>query len=206
MIFQETWDKYCNIVGGTGNRADYCKVLYDYADSLSANSVILEIGTMSGGSAVCFASALENRNCHIYTIDPAFLSNEELKKQHNRVVINDVLSNQVDSTYNNVRNWIDSTPFKDNITLIAGFSEDVYKDWDKGAIIDMIYIDGCHTYEAVLKDMEWVNYLKPKGLLVMDDWIQPVEQAMKEWNEKHNNILVDTQSTHTRWPLSFRKS
>lgn len=204
MIFQETWDKYCGKMAGTGGRADYAKNLYDYADALPANSIILEVGTFLGGSAICMISALQNRNGHIYTIDPAMLSNEEIQLNKERISNSEVLF-AGSSTYDGVKKTMDNTPFKDNITLLPGFSEDIYKKWDKGCIIDLLYIDGCHTYEAVKKDMEWVNYLKSGGLLVMDDWIEPVEHAMQEWNASHGNILHDVEKEHNTWPIRFRK-
>ena len=204
MIFQEVWDKYCGRMAGTGGRADYALNLYTYADAMPANSIILEVGTMCGASAICMMGALQNRNAHLYTIDPAMMTNEDIVKHKDRIANSEVLFNGT-STYDSVRSTIDATEFKDSITLLPGFSEDVYNKWDKGCIIDLLYIDGCHTYDAVLKDMQWVNYLKPGGLLVMDDWIQPVEQAMIEWNQKHGNILSDVEKEHVTWPIRFRK-
>lgn len=205
MIFNEVWDKYCGKMAGTGGRADYAKNIYDYADELPANSIILEVGTMCGASAICMMGALQNRNAHLYTIDPAMMSDEDIKLHWNRIANSDVLFDGT-STYDSVKSTIDATEFKDNITLLPGFSEDVYNKWDKGCIIDLLYIDGCHTYPAVLKDMEWVNYVKPGGFVVLDDWIIPVEQAFKEYNANHGNILVDMQMEHVKWPIRFRKT
>lgn len=38
----------------------------------------------------------------------------------------------------------------DNITFIKGYFDDIAKDWDKD--IDILHIDGFHTYDAVYND------------------------------------------------------
>jgi predicted O-methyltransferase YrrM len=55
-----------------------------------------------------------------------------------------------------------------NITFIKGFFDDVVKTWDKP--IDVLHIDGLHTYEAVKNDFEkWSHFLKEDGIILMHD-------------------------------------
>jgi len=56
-------------------------------------------------------------------------------------------------------------PFGDRATLIKGYSQHV--PWV--ADIDFLFIDGDHTYEAVIDDWDWTLYMKTGGLLAMHD-------------------------------------
>lgn len=56
----------------------------------------------------------------------------------------------------------------DNITFIKGYFDDVYKTWDKQ--IDILHIDGLHTYEAIKNDFEkWSQFVKEDGIILMHD-------------------------------------
>jgi predicted O-methyltransferase YrrM len=55
-----------------------------------------------------------------------------------------------------------------NITFIKGFFDDVVKTWNKP--IDILHIDGLHTYEAVKNDFEkWSPFVKEDGIILMHD-------------------------------------
>lgn len=57
---------------------------------------------------------------------------------------------------------------KDNIVFIKGFFDDVAKDFNKP--IDLLHIDGLHTYEAVKNDFEtWSPKLTDNGIIIMHD-------------------------------------
>ena len=56
----------------------------------------------------------------------------------------------------------------DNITFIKGYFDDVVKTWEKP--IDILHIDGLHTYEAAKNDFEkWSPLLKENGVILMHD-------------------------------------
>lgn len=56
----------------------------------------------------------------------------------------------------------------ENIILIKGFFDDVAIDWDKQ--IDILHIDGLHTYEAAMNDYNaWKQFLKPNAVIIMHD-------------------------------------
>lgn len=55
-----------------------------------------------------------------------------------------------------------------NVTFIKGYFDDVAKTWDKQ--IDILHIDGLHTYEAVKNDYEtWAKFLKEDGIILFHD-------------------------------------
>lgn len=56
----------------------------------------------------------------------------------------------------------------DNITFIKGYFDDVAKDWNKE--IDILHIDGLHTYECVMNDfVTWGKFVKDDGVILMHD-------------------------------------
>ena len=58
---------------------------------------------------------------------------------------------------------------QDNIVFIKGKSEDVASAWDKP--IDMLFIDGDHSCEAVLLDtLNWIPKVKDGGIICFHDY------------------------------------
>jgi len=56
----------------------------------------------------------------------------------------------------------------DNITFIKGYFDDVAKTWDKE--IDILHIDGFHTYKAVKNDYDtWSKFVKNDGVILFHD-------------------------------------
>lgn len=56
----------------------------------------------------------------------------------------------------------------DNVTFIKGYFDDVAKTWEKK--IDILHIDGFHTYEAVYNDFStWGKFVKDDGVIMMHD-------------------------------------
>jgi hypothetical protein len=56
----------------------------------------------------------------------------------------------------------------DNIKVIKGFFDDVAVTWDKP--IDILHIDGLHTYEAAMNDYQtWREFLTPNSVIIMHD-------------------------------------
>jgi predicted O-methyltransferase YrrM len=56
----------------------------------------------------------------------------------------------------------------ENITFIKGYFDEIEKTWDKK--IDILHIDGLHTYEAIKNDFEkWNKFVKEDGIILMHD-------------------------------------
>ncbi len=56
----------------------------------------------------------------------------------------------------------------DNITFIKGYFDDIASIW--GRDIDILHIDGFHTYEAVKNDYEtWSKFVKDDGVILFHD-------------------------------------
>jgi predicted O-methyltransferase YrrM len=57
-----------------------------------------------------------------------------------------------------------------NVTFIKGYFDDIAKTWDKQ--IDILHIDGLHTYDAVKNDYEtWKKFLKEDSVIIFHDTV-----------------------------------
>ena len=65
---------------------------------------------------------------------------------------------------------------RDVVDVRQGFSHDFKDELDES--IDLLFLDGDHSYEAVLQDFEdWAPKIKPGGLLAMHDVVHPVHEG-----------------------------
>lgn len=70
----------------------------------------------------------------------------------------------------------------DNVRFIKGEFGEVARLWDTP--IDILHIDGFHTYDAVARDIEaWSRFVKPDGIMLFHDVCVPnfgVQRAFAE--------------------------
>lgn len=176
-----------------GGRPDYLASLYKYARGLPKPATIVEIGCMFGESTIMMAYAMRGTNSHIITIDPAFLPEGAVfRDAHHSGELRQAVP--IWHLLNNIA----KQKLDGYITVIPDYSWNVLSRWD-GREIDMLFVDGEHTYEAVKKDCEWMQYVRSSGLAVFDDWIEQVANAVKEyvgahpeWHFLHENNVAPT--------------
>ncbi len=83
-------------------------------------------------------------------------------------------------------------------TQIHGLSQDVGRVWD-GPAVDLVFVDGDHTYEGCKGDIDaWEPQLKPGGLLAFHDYDRP-------WAGHEVELAVDERFGDTE-PLSYVES
>ena len=71
------------------------------------------------------------------------------------------------NTYDQVSGLVTNLQLN-NVTLIKGFFDDVVKTWDTK--IDILHIDGFHSYEAVKNDFEkWSGFVNNTGVILFHD-------------------------------------
>jgi hypothetical protein len=71
------------------------------------------------------------------------------------------------NTYDQVSGLVTNLQLN-NVTLIKGFFDDVVKTWDTK--IDLLHIDGFHSYEAVKNDFEkWSGFVNSTGVILFHD-------------------------------------
>ena len=97
----------------------------------------------------------------------------------------------------------DLKPFKDKCVWYEDFSQNVIDKFDDNSI-DIIYIDGDHSYEAVLSDLTlFYPKIKEGGLIIGDDYNEDgVKQSIEEYS-KENDIKYEISDsgdgTHKFW-------
>lgn len=123
-----------------------------------AKGIIVEIGCAFGGSSALLLSSKnpETRLCSIDpfikdSMGPLHATKEKCKKNVERVL----------NTLNKKEVMLDWTLYDD-------YSYNVAETWSE--LIDMIFIDGDHNYEAVRKDFEdWFPFVKKDGFILFHD-------------------------------------
>jgi predicted O-methyltransferase YrrM len=70
-----------------------------------------------------------------------------------------------------------------SVRLIPSTTREAAQRWTSG--IDWLYIDADHRYEAVAADLAaWVPHVRPGGLILGDDYENPVFPGVKQaWDE-----------------------
>jgi predicted O-methyltransferase YrrM len=119
--------------------------------------VAVEIGSARGKSACYVGMALkQNESGHLYAVDP-----------HTSTEWNDV--NSVD-TFEIMRGNLAALGLNDTVTIVREFSDKAVANIPKP--IDMIFIDGDHSYEGVKKDWDLYSpHLSEFGYVVFHDTI-----------------------------------
>jgi predicted O-methyltransferase YrrM len=123
-------------------------------------SVCVEIGSARGLSACYVGMALKHRgHGKLYAIDP-----------HERTNWND--TDSVD-TYDIMQRNLRACGVEQYVEIIRAYSNDAAKNWTRP--IDMIFIDGDHSYEGVKTDWDlFVPFVRPSGVVIFHDTIWDV--------------------------------
>ena len=116
-------------------------------------NIIVELGVDYGFSTFVFGNALQNTNGIIYGVD---LFDGD---------IHTGFRNTYDSVIHNI-----GIHKLNNIKIIKSEFGELSKSWNKQ--IDILHIDGLHTYDAVKTDFEnWSKFLKNDGIILFHDVI-----------------------------------
>jgi len=116
----------------------------------------VEIGCCDGFSS---AAILEASDLHLTSIDP---------------FIPDSMEPSLIGSQERYRENV--LPFGDRSTLVVGFSQDVFEVWGETVFegretnIDFLFIDGDHSHNTVLLDLQqWGGLVNKGGILAMHD-------------------------------------
>jgi predicted O-methyltransferase YrrM len=129
---------------------------------------ILEIGSYLGASATCFAAAVEEEeSAKIYCID---------------TWNNDAMTEGKKDTYKIFH--LNTRSFQHVIKPVRGFSTDVVDEIKaKTNTIDLLFIDGDHSYQGVKADwLAYKDFLQPSSIVVFHDigWAEGVQKVIEE--------------------------
>ena len=157
-------------------------------DNTPKNAIIVEIGSYVGAIANQFIS--DDRK--VFSIDPwhkdgVYDKNDEFGQY---ALIEDAEQKRggIDEIY---KTWMKNAGedlFK-NIFPIKGFSQDIAEFFNLP--IDLLYIDGCHKYESIIRDIElWTPKVKKGGIIAGDDYGGHFIGVEKAVSEKFPDAIV----------------
>lgn len=151
------------------------------AGLVTPGRVIVEIGVFRGGS---LAEMARHTGQDVYGIDTwglegAYASGSEDPSKYG---------------IENMRLAQKATEGLDNVHLIRGFSTEVARSWPATRPVELLYIDGEHTYEACWSDFRaWSQFLVADAFVAFDDYrpshpgvMQAVDEIAQEyfWGRK----------------------
>ena len=138
--------------------------LYKSARDLASGSVIAEIGSYLGASACFLASGGWGRVSRVYCID---------------TWENDAMSEGPRKTFDD---FLENISMLKNVMVpLKGKSIEVVKLL--GGPVDLLFLDGDHSYEAVVTDLKtYLPKVKAGGLLILHDWgwAEGVQRAVRQ--------------------------
>jgi hypothetical protein len=180
----------------------YYYSLYQYCQLLPSPAFVVEIGTWKGHSTIAMACALQGTGGHIMAIDPIFtlLTKEEMNPEPRLWT----------SSFAEVSQRIAQFKLEGYISLVPDFSENILARWD-GRLIDLLHVDGNHTYEAVRRDCEWMQWVKNGGYVTFDDWAvysDIIPLAVKDYLSSHPEFVIlhaegENPCSHPTWSTAI---
>ena len=138
---------------------------YDYIVSRFDDAVFVEIGTWKGASIKYLAQEVRDtgKNIRLYGVDTFKGTTGEPTQQMDEAVLKDVL-------YETYLKNIESV--KAYVTTIIGDSHEVHKRFEERSL-DVVFIDGDHSYEALLLDLAgWYPKVKQGGIIAGHDYYE----------------------------------
>lgn len=158
----------------------------EIAARVPADGKIVEVGSMFGRSAYCWAASCP-ASATVYCIDPwpgaeltGYTGPNSLQGKPVRL----------ENTKARFLGFLQERGIK-NVVAIQNTSP-LAEGWKHGAV-DLIYIDGLHDYEGFCADLEfWLGHLKKGGVFCGDDFIADfpdVVRAVQEFALKQGLVV-----------------
>lgn len=158
--------------------------LLDLINILPDNIVMVEVGCYAGESTLMFVKS--NKIKHLYAIDPWCNDRNSLWCTNiQKTPLTQKKKKIVDRVFGNME-WAEQSfdvrmgPYK-NVTKLKMTLEQAMPHLPE---LDFVYIDGDHSYEAVLKDiMNSKKIIKPSGIIAGHDYNKNCLGVVKAVNE-----------------------
>lgn len=131
---------------------------------------MIEIGTFLGRSLSYIGPKASDLHAEIYCIDPWGPADKETEFYY-----------QAEDIAQRFYTWLKDQPWNKSVITVRARSRQAVRMFQPCSI-DMVFIDGDHTYEAVRDDIKlYLPLLKPEGLIAGHDWGRPeVTKALTE--------------------------
>ena len=141
--------------------------------------MVVEIGSATGWSACVMGCALKaNEQGHLYAIDP------HMPTQWNDGTLHD--------TFPVISRNVERLGLEKTVTIMRKISGEAAKDWNRK--IDLIFIDGDHSYEGVKNDWNhFLPHLHPFSFAIFHDTMWEVGRVKDEYKRQDMGVprLVD---------------
>lgn len=138
--------------------------LHDFAVQVPTRGVIVEIGTAVGGTSVIFSNATKENSVNIYTVDPH-------------------------ASRRAARNLTGT-----GVNIISQTSEAFSHEWSSSQPIDLLYIDGDHSFNGIYTDFAcWHRHLAASGRVVFHDYDPPQRGGIAHFAIR---VFIDTLVEH----------
>ena len=160
------------------------------------NSICAEIGVYKGDNSLRILKIVKPKK--LFLIDPW-----KYDPDYNRTNFVDDSSYNFDQTNLDLRYQITKDKMKDrkNVVIKRGKSKDVLKTFPDN-YFDWLYIDGDHSFKAVLEDLEIAFYkLKPLGYITGDDYL-----VGEKANRTHHNVSRAVDEFLKNYPVKLIKA
>ena len=190
----------------TKNNAKRCWIMIKYRNHLGSLmsqlgfKTAVEVGVQQG----LFSEQILSRwrNGHLFLVDAWESFAKETYDDSANVSNEQHLLHMRQTEENLIR-------FKGMYTLIKGYSNEVYKQFDDH-YFDLVYLDANHSYESVYEDISlWINKVKHGGYICGHDYVDGyiqnhgqfgVKSAVKDFFKRDPDFV-----TLEVWPSWFIK-
>jgi predicted O-methyltransferase YrrM len=154
--FKNDWSQQIGAIDFSSGLGDSAWVLYGLCRSMKP-AVAVEIGSARGKSACYIGAALkQNGSGRLYAIDPHTLTNWN--------------DDQSIDTYSVMRGHLEALGLTNVVTVLRQYSSEALNKLPRP--IDLLFIDGDHSYAGVKADWEnFAPHMSPFGLVVFHDTI-----------------------------------
>jgi hypothetical protein len=162
-------------------RPSYIRGLKHLVNYCGINEIVMvEIGSYAGESTSIFMSTGKIKQ--LTAVDP----------WQNGYDDRDAASYAIDMS--KVEKMFDArvSPF-DNVKKFKMTGDEAVKRFED-ASLDLVYIDGCHTYEAVKNDIQkWLPKIKESGFIAGHDWgFKAIKKAIEEELGSPDKVFSDS--------------
>lgn len=142
--------------------------IYKLTLEVSKKGHCLEIGSYCGKSAIYLGSACKENDAALFSLDHHRGSEEQQPgEEYFDPELLDKETGKID-TLRFFRKTLADFDLEDTVIPIVGRSETVGRAWQTP--LGLIFVDGSHAYESVLKDYQiWAKHLIIGGYLVFHD-------------------------------------
>jgi predicted O-methyltransferase YrrM len=175
------------------------KYVFDKYIIKKDNLTMLQIGAYTGRSSEWIMNNV-NKTCKLvdidtwegYKIEDGYLDSHVQNQSNVEYIYNARMSNY------------------DNVVKFKGTSDSYFESIkDEKEIFDFIYVDGSHKHDDVYNDaINSYRHLKKGGIIAFDDYYWNMDwdksiiphYAIKKFINEHDlEIIIDENSTHSKW-------